>query len=539
MQENKGKKTFVMGAMLLGIAGVIVKMIGALFRVPLTNIITAEGMGYYQKAYPVYVLVFTVSTSGLPVAISRMIAERRSVGKYYEAYRVFKTSFWVMLCIGVSACAAIFLLAPFITGNLQHTPDAVYALRATTPALLLCPLLSCYRGFFQGQRNMVPTAISQVVEQVFRVGIGLALAFLLMKIDLPHAAAGASFGATAGAVFGLVTVLFIFQKNRSKMEAEIRISGKRSEQPTSSIVRDLFTIAIPITLGACIMPILNAIDSIMVTDRLEALGYTETAALVLFAELSAMSAPIVNVPQVITQSVCQSLVPVISDAHKRGDTDFVRANTSLGLRYALMVALPSACGIIVLSRPIMQLLYPTQTDSIANAAVCMSIAAVGMIFFACNHAFTGVLQGIGKQSVPVKNLVAGGVVKIIATFFLLGIPVIHVRGAAIGTALAYAVSAFLNFLAVKKYTGTRFDLGKTVIKPGISAVVMGAAVFASYKIVRGHFGNTISTFIAVLIGIAVYALMILITRAITAEEMEGIPKLGKVARVLKKLHLLR
>ena len=539
MQENKGKKTFVMGAMLLGIAGVIVKMIGALFRVPLTNIITADGMGYYQMAYPVYVLVFTISTSGLPVAISRMIAERRSVGKYYEAYRVFKTSFWVMLCIGIIACGAVFLLAPWITGTLQNEPGAVYALRATTPALLLCPILSCYRGFFQGQRNMVPTAISQVVEQVFRVGLGLALAFILMKIDLPHAAAGASFGATAGAIAGLVTVLFIFQRNRSHMESEIRISGRRSEQPTAGIVKDLFTIAIPITLGACIMPILNAIDSFMVKRRLLGLGYSDTAARVLFSELSAMGAPIVNVPQVITQSVCQSLVPVISDAHKRGDTEFVQANTRLGLRYALMVALPSACGIIVLSKPIMQLLYPTQTDSIANAAVCMSIAAVGMIFFACNHAFTGVLQGIGKQSVPVKNLVIGGVVKIITTFLLMGVPSIHVRGAAIGTACAYIVSAFLNFRAVKHYTGTSFDISTTLIKPGISAAVMGVVVFASYKLLRTHSGNTISTFVAVLLGIAVYALMILITRAVTAAELEGIPKLGKIARVLKKLHLLR
>ena len=539
MQENKGKKTFLAGAMILGMAGVIVKMLGALFRIPLTNIITADGMGYYSMAYPVYVLVFTISTSGLPVAISRMISERRAQAKYYEAYRVFRVSFWVMLTIGLIACGGVFILAPFITSVLQEEPNAVYALRATTPALLLCPILSCYRGFFQGQRNMTPTAISQIMEQIFRVGLGLALAFLLMKIDLPHAAAGASFGATAGAVAGLITVLFIFQKNRSKMMSEIRISGRRSEQPTSGIVKDLFTIAIPITLGACIMPILNAIDSFMVKRRLIGLGYSDAAARVMFSELSALSAPIVNVPQVITQSLCQSLVPVISDAHKRGDTEFVRANTKLGLRYALMVALPSACGIIVLSRPIMQLLYPTQVNSIDNAAVCMSIAAFGMIFFACNHAFTGVLQGIGKQSVPVKNLIVGGVVKIIATYLLMGLPAFHVRGAAIGTVLAYMVSAYLNLNAVKRFTGTSFDIKLTLIKPGISAAVMGVVVFAAYRLLRAHAGNTISTFAAVLIGIVVYALMLFITRAISAEELEGSRKLAKIAKILKKIHLLR
>ena len=539
MQENKGKKTFLRGAMLLGIAGVIVKMIGALFRVPLTNIIDTDGMGYYQMAYPVYVLVFTISTSGIPVAISRMISERRAQAKYYEAYRVFKVSFWVMLTIGLLTSTVIFVIAPFITGTLQHEPLAVYALRATAPALLICPILSCYRGFFQGQRNMAPTAVSQIVEQVFRVGVGLFLAFLLMKIDRPHAAAGASFGAAAGAAAGLITVLFIFQKQKSRMEAEIRVSGKRPEQPVSSIVKDIFTIAIPITIGSCIMPILNSIDTFIVKRRLTGLGYTDAAARSLFSELSALGAPIVNVPQVITQSVCQSLVPVISDAHKRGDTEFVKANTALGLRYALLVAMPSACGIIVLSKPIMQLLYRTQVNSIDNAAVCMSIAAFGMIFFACNHAFTGVLQGIGKQSVPVRNLVIGGVIKIIATYLLMGIPAVHVRGAAIGTALAYAVSAYLNFVAVKRYTGTRFDIKLTIIKPFIATAVMGVVVFAGYRLLHARLGNTITTFLAVVLGIVVYALMLFITRAISAEELEGSRKLAKIAKILKKIHLLR
>ncbi|MBQ2311258.1 MAG: polysaccharide biosynthesis protein, partial [Firmicutes bacterium] len=338
-EESKAKKTFVAGAALLGVAGVLVKVLGVFFRIPLTNIISAEGMGYYQTAYPMYILMLTVSSSGLPTAISRMIAERRSVGQYYEAYRVFKVSFKVMLGLGLATAVLVFVLAPWIT-TVQNEPDAVYALRTTVPALLLCPVMSCYRGYFQGQKQMAPTAISQVVEQVFRVGIGLALASLLMAKGKPHAAAGASFGASAGALFGLIAVLFMFVRNKPNMVAEIRESGRKPVQPVRGIVRDLLAIAIPITIGASIMPILNWIDTLIVKNVLVNIGYTDVAARTLYGELSGMASPIINVPQVLTQAICLSLVPVITDAFKRDDMAFVRKNSALGLRYAALVGLP-------------------------------------------------------------------------------------------------------------------------------------------------------------------------------------------------------
>ena len=538
MQESKTKKTFVAGALLLGAAGVVVKLIGLFFRVPLTNIIGRAGMGYYQMAYPIYAAILAISSSGLPTAISRMISERRAVGKYFEAYRVFKVSFYVMLTLGVITSVGLFVFAPMIA-RIQETPDAVYSHRAMALALLLCPILSCYRGFFQGHRNMVPTAVSQVVEQVFRAIVGLALAALLLKVDLPHAAAGGNFGASAGALFGLIAILFLFQKNRSKMMAEIRISGRTIEQSTAGIAKELVIIALPITIGACIMPIVNGIDTLMVVDRLQTLGIAEDSARELFAELSAMALPIANMPQIFTQAVVQSLVPVISDAFKRDDMDFVRYNANLGLRYAFLVALPCACGMAVLSRPIMQLFYPTQMEGVPNAAVCLCIYSVSLVCLASNQALSAVLQGIGKQNIPLWSLVTGAAVKVAVTFVLLGVSGIHVRGAAIGTVCAFGIAAILNFRAVKRCTNTRFDFSAIFIKPAISSAVMSGVVYLAYKLVHSHMGNTVSTFAAVVCGIVVYALMIFITRAISADEMASLPKLKKAAAVLKKLHLLK
>ena len=540
MEDNKVKKTFVGGAILLGAAGVMVKVLGLFFRIPLTNIIGAEGMGYYGLAYPIYVMMLTISSSGLPTAISKMISERRSVNEYYEAYRVFKISFRLMLYLGLGTGVLMFVFAPLIA-KLQMQPAAVYPLRATALALVLCPLLSCYRGFFQGQRNMKPTAFSQIIEQVFRVGFGLGLAVILMKKDLAHAAAGASFGASAGAFFGLIAIMVLFHRNRPVMVDEIRQSGRKPKQRERGIFKDLITIAIPTTIGACIMPILNFIDTLIVNRRLISIGYTEVVARTLYGELSGMAAPIVNLPQFLTQAICLSLVPVISDAFRRGDSDFVKKNTNLGVRYALTLGLPCAVGMFVLAEPIMRLFYPTQQESFANAAVCLRIYAVGLVFLAVTHAITGVLQGLGKQNIPVRNLLIGAAVKTVVTFILTGIPAINVRGAAIGTAVAYATSAVLNLIAVKKYTGVRFELVSVLIKPAVCAAVMGGCVFGVFKAVRGTLktGNTISTVLSVAAGVVIFALMLFITRAITAEELETMPKMGRVVKLLRKLHIVR
>lgn len=532
-EENNAKKTFVAGAALLGIAGILVKVLGVFFRIPLTNIIDDDGIAYYQMAYPIYILMLTISSSGLPTAISKMISERRSVGEYYESYRVFRISFKVMLALGLITSVAIYILAPAIT-KMQAEPDSVYALRMTAPALLLCPIMSCYRGYFQGQKYMVPTAVSQVVEQVFRVAIGLILASLLLSKGKPHAAAGACFGASAGALFGLIAVMFFFVRNKPRLLSEVQESGRKPKQSVSDIFRELIRIAIPITIGACIMPILGGLDTVIVKRRLLQLGYSELVSRKLYGQLSGMASPIINVPQVLTQAICLSLVPVISDAFRRDDMDFVRTNTSLGLRYAALVGMPCSVGIIVLARPIMQLFYPTQTESQAGAAACLIIYAVGLYFLSVVHSLTGVLQGIGKQGIPVRNLFIGAIVKTIFTYLLTGISGINVKGAAIGTTLAYVVAAWLNLVAARRYTGVKFDLKQMLIGPLISSAVMGAAAFGVYRVLITRTGNAVSTLAAVLIGVIVYVIMVFLTRSIKLDELSSVPGFRRLSKLFKK-----
>ncbi|MDD4582910.1 MAG: polysaccharide biosynthesis protein [Eubacteriales bacterium] len=537
-----GRKTFLQGAVILGIAGLIIKLLGAVFRIPLANIIGDTGMGYYQTAYPVYVLLLTLSTAGIPVAISRMVAERNALGHPYEAYRVFSVSFVLLFGIGIFSSALLFFGAEAIVNYLGN-PGAKHAMMAIAPALFFVPMMAAFRGFFQGTQDMKPTALSQVAEQLFRVIIGLTLAILLISRGLEFAAAGASFGATAGAVGGLGTIILIFIYRRKDIFREIgKFPGEPIEK-SSSILIQILIIAIPITIGAAIMPIMNTIDLAIVIRRLAASGFTHDAANSLYGQLTGMAGPLINFPQVLTQAIAMSLVPAVAASYKRREMDFLRYNVELGLRTALILGLPSAFGLMILAEPIMLLLYPAQRASAVSAAPSLMILAFGVIFLATVQTLTGVLQGIGKQLVPVGNLAVGAGVKVVITYVLTGIPSINIQGAAIGTVAAYIVASVLNLLAVRNYIGTGFDLKLTIIKPLIAVLVMSGCVYLSHRLHYEVLGklmesdtisNALATIISISLGALVYGFMLITTKAISSEELKLLPKGEKLIRIFSR-----
>lgn len=536
------KKSFLQGAVVLGVAGLIIKVMGAIFRIPLANIIGDTGMGYYQTAYPVYVLLLTLSTAGIPVAISRMVAERNAVGKPEEAYRVFITSFKLLLVIGLGSFALLFFGAGYIVDYLGN-PGAKMAMMAIAPALLFVPLMASFRGFFQGNQNMNPTAISQIMEQFFRVAVGLSLAIFLAKNSLESAAAGASFGATIGAIGGLAVVVIIFFKKKSSILGRASVNGNRQwEESSKQIVWGILAIAVPITIGAAIMPIMNTIDLAIVIKRLSATGFTPMEANNLYGQLTGMAGPLINFPQVLTQAIAMSLVPAVAASYKSGDREFLQYNVGLGLRTALVLGLPSAFGLMVLSQPIMVLLYPAQKASAINAAPSLLILSFGVIFLATVQTLTGVLQGVGKQLIPVRNLAIGALLKVLVTYFLTGIPSINIRGAALGTVCAYAVASFLNLLAVKKYTGVSLDFKDHMMKPLLSVLVMAGIVYGSHKglahllessMSQGR-ANALATATAIILGALVYFAMLFVTKAINREDLGKIKGGNKLIALFER-----
>ncbi|MBP6492203.1 MAG: polysaccharide biosynthesis protein [Clostridia bacterium] len=528
------KKSFMQGAVILGIAGIIIKIMGAFFRIPLANLIGDEGMGYYQTAYPVYVLFLTLATSGIPIAISKMVSERVAVDRYYEAYRVFRVSFILLFSIGICSASILFFGAEHIVNSVGN-PGAKYAMMAIAPALLFVPMMAAYRGYFQGMQNMKPTATSQVVEQFFRVAAGLSLAYFLIGHGKQFAAAGASFGATAGSIAGLVAVIAIYMYKKNSLKGDVERTYHESDEKSSQILAKIFMIAVPVTIGAAIMPIMNAIDVGIVMRRLQETGWTEAAANGLYGQLTGMAGPLINFPQVLTQAIAMSLVPAIAAAYKQRDIEFMHYNIRLGLRSAILIGLPCALGLMTLAEPIMLLLYPMQRESALSAAPCLFVMAFGVIFLSTVQTLTGVLQGLGRPMVPVINLFIGAVAKVVITYTLTGIDSINVRGAAIGTVVAYIVASSLNIIAVKRYTGVKFDIKLTYIKPIASALVMSAAVWISYHVLYGVLGNAFSTAISVLLGASVYCIMLFVTKSITKEELKVLPKGGKILNLISKV----
>ncbi len=532
--QNPKNKSFLGGTVLLGAAGLVIKVMGAAFRIPLANIIGSAGMGYYQKAYPIYNLFLTLAIAGIPTAIARMVAERNAVDKPLEAFRVFKASFILLLCTGVVTSSMLFFGASWFTSSYLKTPEAVYCMLAIAPALLFCPIESAFRGFFQGRQDMRPTAVSQLSEQFFRVAVGLGLAVAFLPSGVEFSAAGASFGATAGGIFGFLAIFLIYLRRRGQIKAEFAGTDAAPRESTAQILKEIMLIAIPITIGSAVLPIMNAIDMLVVERRLLAISFSAEEALSLYGELTGFAQPLINFPQVITQAVSISMVPLVASAYKRREIAFMQDSIRLGIRYALIIAIPCAIGMSTLAEPILLLLYPSQKASAISAAPCLEILAISVIFLGTVHSFTGILQGVGKQIVPVRNLAIGAVCKVFVTYSLTGIPSLNVRGAAFGTLTAYAVASVLDFIAVIKYTGTKVDYVQTVIKPLISAGLMGGAVHIVYRVVSGVAGNALSTLAAMIAGVAVYLVLVLASGAVTKEELAGLAKNRRVAGIIRK-----
>lgn len=523
------RKSFIQGAAVLAVAGLFVKVLGAIFKIPLGDMIGADGISYFLPAYYVYNFFLILATAGIPVAISKLVSERYAFGQYGEAHKTFQVSRYLVLSIGSISFLIVFFCADTFAEWFQ-LPESALAMRCIAPALFFVPLMSSYRGYFQGMQDMRPTAFSQVVEQIFRVLVGLYLAYglfhgtvsLFAGISLSaeaKGAAGGTLGAAAGAVAGLAVVLAISLYKRTQLKQRRDQETRDSRISRKTILKQILIIAVPITIGAAIMPIVNLVDAAVVNRRLLTCGFDAATARTLYGGLGFASS-LVNFPQVLTQAVAMSMVPVIAAAYKAKNWGYLNQNVSTGLRISFILGFPCTLGLMIFAQPILLLLYPSQESDALIAAPCLSVLACGVLFLSIVQTSTGILQGVGKQMTPVRNLFIGVLVKIVLTWVLTGIPAINVKGSAAGTVAAYIIASVLNLWAVKKYTGTKLDLMAVVVKPFGSTAVMGLCAWSVYVALEKLTGGSrISVIGAILVAILVYAALLLLTKTVTREEL--------------------
>lgn len=539
------KTSLVKGTAVLVAAGLFVKFLGAFFRIPLANMIGAAGMASYAPAYSLYNFLLVFSTAGIPVAVSKMVSERQADGRCREAAQVFHLSRMLMFMTGITGFGIVFLYAEEIAG-LFHVPGASLSMRAMAPALFLVPLVASYRGYFQGMNNMIPTAVSQITEQIFRVAAGLTMAMFLKEnvwiFDgftwQQRGAAGGCFGAAAGGLGGLLAILIMYLTVRRQLKERIRRERIRRRSSSLLLLKRILIIALPVTLGAAIMPIVGLIDAGVVAFRLQASGWEKEVAEDLYGQLTGFAAPLIGFPQILIQSVVVSLVPLVAAAKQKKDVFMLRETLQTGYRIAMILGLPCAIGLIALAKPILLLLYPTQKASAIHAAPCLQLLGLGFLALAIVQVSTGALQGMGKQLIPVRNLFLGVVVKFGLTWSLTAIPAVNIKGAALGNAAAYTIAAVMDVRALRRATGTRVNLIQTFWKPALCSVIMGLSAAFCYGILYGWTGhNSIACLGAVTAAVFLYGILILRTGTIQKEEMRRIPAGRKIVSFCEKIKL--
>lgn len=549
MQEKK-TASFISGAAVLMAANLLVKLIGLAFKVPLTYLIGEEGMGHFADAYTMYTWMFVLATAGLPVAVSKMVSESMALSRPREARRILKVSLLFLTVLGVLGTAFLYFGADKLSVWIGN-PLAAHGIRSIAPAMLFVAIMSAFRGFFQGQQNMVPTAVSEVSEAVGKLVFGYLLAWMLLPKGVEMGASGAVAGVTAGAAMGCISLLLIFLFTKKRIFAMGAESAPARQ--AGSLFKRLILIAIPITIGASVFSLTSVIDMAMIKRNLIAAGFSPEAAVKLWGSYSGYAVPIFNMPPTLLTAVSISLVPAIAAAFVSSKKDAACQNAESAIRITILFALPCAAGVALLAEPILALIYNN-----TNATSMLSILGWAIVFVSLVQITNAILQAIGKVYVPVLHMVIGGIVKIGVNFFLVSNPAVNINGAPVGTIICYALILILNLFAIKKAMGAKYSLGDMLIRPLFSTAVMGGVVLLLYDLTQPFcriLSNLLFKLFSIMIpmwlvrmlsvmipiagGACTYGIMLLVVRALRKEDILLLPKGKTILRLLEKTKLVR
>lgn len=538
MSSQEKKNTFFGGAAILAASAVLVKVIGAIYRIPLGNILTDEVMGDYNSAYNIYNFFLTISTAGLPVALSKSISEANALGRHNQVQRTFRVAFVTFLALGLVSFFCMTVLAGPMAQLLISNPKAVYCVLALAPSVLCVCVMSAFRGYFQGHFDMRPTGISQVIEAFFKLLVGLALAVILVKtMSRPElGGVGAIIGVSTGSVVALVYILFLFFRRKKSAEhtnATDRPDGYKS------IFWKLMRLAIPITIGSAATSLVTLIDTKLVMSQLQTVyrtvqGMGDAAALDAARGLYGIyskTMSIYNLPFSMMVPLTACIIPAVSACLARRDRLGSQRISESALRIGLLLALPMGVGLFTLGGPIMGLLFPAIDVSIAGPL--LSTLGLASIFVAVQLLCNSILQANGMVNLPILAVLIGGIVKIVVNYILVGNPDILINGAPVGTLACFVVIDLLEIFIIRRTIPAPPRFLKATVKPLIASAFMGGAAWASYGLLtKLGLGNGASTLFAIIVGGVIYLVLVLALRVISREDLELMPKGDKIAKFL-------
>ena len=540
--ENKSSKgeSFLKGTFILTVAGFVVKVIGSLNWIFVSRILGGEGIGLYQMAFPIYFFAMTVSQAGVPVAISIITAERVALKDIYGAKRVFHISMALMLVTGLFFSFMTYFAADWLI-DWQFVRDAraYKSIVVLAPTVFFVTLLASSRGYLQGWQRMTPTAVSQIVEQIFRVITMILLAELLLPWGLDYASAGASLGALAGAVTGLMVLIYYHWKLDKDIERDYGsnlqpLPGTEAESAWF-IIKRIFKLSLPVSAASIMLPVVSNLDLMIVPQRLEVAGYSVNEATELFGYLTGMAVPLVNLSCIITASMAMSIVPAISEARALKDMKRVYNQTAASVRISNFVCFPAFVIVFVLATPISSLIY-----NAPGAGPAVMISAVSIILLGLHQVSTGILQGLGHPTIPMVNMILAAVAKVVLNWELTAIPWLGIMGAAWATAADMGVAAIINLIFIYKFIGYRMEIPQ-LLKTIVAAAIMAVAVYFFYDFTMAWWQmSAISTFGAVFFGCAVYIAVMLVIGGLKEDDLQRMPMIGRVGiKFLRKIGVFK
>lgn len=536
MAQEK-RQNYLQGAAILTVGILIIKILGFIYKIPLYNILGTEGTTDFNVAYSIYNVMLTLSTAGLPVALSRMISESLTLERHNQVKRNFNVALMVFLILGTIGTFAMFFFPDALAGAMNER-DAALAIRAMSPAVLLVCLMSAYRGYAQGHSNMMPTSVSQVIEVAGKVVVGLALAWFFSSAgkSVSTVAAGAILGTSFGSVLALIWLIFA----KRKIDSKKTVTATDKADSIGKTFNRLLVIGIPIAIGSCVLSLMTLIDTSLVLSRLQnALGLDLSVAKALFGEYTYATA-IYNLPTALLVPFTLSVVPAIAAYIAEGKQTSARDVAESSLRMSTIVSLPMGIGMSVLSFPVMNVLYWGKVTEIGPNM--LAILGIASYFVGITTVMTAVLQAHGKERLPVISMIVGAVVKISINWVLVGNPDISISGAAVGTLACFVVMCALNFIFIQHTLEKKLRLSKIIVRPLISAAVMGACAWAVYGLLEklllsgddaGRMMMTLCMVIAIGVAAVVYLILVFAIKAITLDDIKLLPKGDKIANKLK------
>ncbi len=547
--EKKAGSNFIIQGSILAIAGIIVRLIGMLYRIPLANYIGDEGNGYYSAAYNIYSIMLILSSYSLPVAVSKMVSARLARGQYRNARKILRAALFYATIVGGVGFCALWFGSGFFAEHVIKMPYSAYALKVLAPTVWVMAYLGVLRGFFQGHSTMVPTAVSQIFEQIvnavisllaakslFDLGVKSNLVYGSTEYSYAFGAAGGALGTGAGALTALILFVGLYLMYRPKMKRRIRKEQGTSAESYGMITSTLFLTVVPIIVSSSLYNSSTVIDNVLFGQIMTGLGEAKQIASQ-WGIYSGKYHLLFNIPVAVANSLSSSLIPALSRAVAEKDRKQTLNRIASAIRFSMIIAIPSAVGLAVLAAPISNLLFPGRDNTDLIKMTCYGSSAV--VVYSLSTVTNAVLQGINRMKTPIRNAGISLVLHTVILFVMLRYLHMGIYGVLYANILFALFICILNARSIARFKRYRQEVKKTFLIPMVASAIMGAAAFGVYRAAYSIFGNLISTGISVLVAVAVYFVLLILLKGVDAQELRSMPGGTRLSGLARKLHLMR